>query len=361
MKFAVIADTHFGVRKDEKAFLDNQERFFSEFFFPTLDDQKIDTLVHAGDLFDNRKSINMNTLDRTKAMFLDPLLERGIKMHIIPGNHDVYYKNTNRINALTQLLHQERYTNTKIHEECSTIDFDGLEIALIPWITPENEADTMKFISATTAPMVCGHFEFIGHEMYAGTKALEGLSTDAFKRFTDVWSGHYHHRSTKGNIHYLGASSEYIWTDAEDERGFNIFDTETKALEYYRNPFPMFQRIHYLDNSKDAIRYINDFDTSSVASKIVRVIVSVKNHSALFDRFVERLHEAGPLELTIAEDFSRYHESRVYTESEVLKLSPMKFIETYVDEIDDDQLDKEKLKIHMSKLYIEADHGRTDG
>ena len=69
-----------------------------------MDANKIDTIINLGDTFDKRRSINFMSLDAAKEMWFDPLKERNVKMHMLVGNHDIYYKNTLRVNAPTELL-----------------------------------------------------------------------------------------------------------------------------------------------------------------------------------------------------------------------------------------------------------------
>ena len=87
MKIAIVNDTHFGTRSDSAVFLDHQERFFSEIFFPEIDKQSIKTVIDLGDTFDRRKFINFVTLDRVRKFFFDELAKRNIEYHAIVGNH----------------------------------------------------------------------------------------------------------------------------------------------------------------------------------------------------------------------------------------------------------------------------------
>ena len=61
MKLAIITDTHWGVRNDHIAFLDNNKTFLENTFFPYIENNGIDTVLHLGDLVDRRKYININT------------------------------------------------------------------------------------------------------------------------------------------------------------------------------------------------------------------------------------------------------------------------------------------------------------
>jgi len=115
VKVAIITDMHLGVRGDSKVFLDHQEKFFNEVFFPHLDEHNIKTVLDLGDTFDRRKYINYVTLDRAKKFFFDELQKRDIEYHAVVGNHSVYYTNTNEVNSMNLLL--QEYTNFNIYRD----------------------------------------------------------------------------------------------------------------------------------------------------------------------------------------------------------------------------------------------------
>ena len=113
MKVAIITDTHYGARKSSTLFHNYFEQFYNDVFFPTLDKEGIKTVIHMGDAFDSRKGIEFKSLTWAQRVVFDPLKERGIDMHLMVGNHDAYYKNTNSINAVDLLLRE--YSNVTVY------------------------------------------------------------------------------------------------------------------------------------------------------------------------------------------------------------------------------------------------------
>ena len=111
MKIAIINDTHWGARNDSQQFLDYFKKFVDNIFLPYIDENKIDTVIHLGDIVDRRKYINYVTLRHLKDNLIQPLLKRQIDLHVIIGNHDVPYKNTNDINSMAELFdkHSVKY------------------------------------------------------------------------------------------------------------------------------------------------------------------------------------------------------------------------------------------------------------
>ena len=136
MKILLITDQHFGVRNDNQYFLDHYKKFYSEIVVPFIKQSDIDTVICLGDTFDKRRSINFMSLDAAKEMWFDQLEELNVKMHMLVGNHDIYYKNTLRVNAPSELLGQ--YGNISVYTEPTTVTFDGVSVLLLPWICDEN-------------------------------------------------------------------------------------------------------------------------------------------------------------------------------------------------------------------------------
>ena len=149
MKIATINDTHFGARSDSLQFDNFFRRFYDEFFFPTLVEREIKTIMHLGDVFDRRKYINYNTLKSCKEYFFDKAASLDIDIHMIPGNHDTYFKNTNDVNSPELLLRE--YDNVKIYSSITELEFDSRKILFVPWICNENYEESMDKIKNTDA------------------------------------------------------------------------------------------------------------------------------------------------------------------------------------------------------------------
>ena len=132
MKILLITDQHFGVRNDNQHFISHYKKFYNEIVVPFIRQSKISTVIALGDTFDKRRSINFMSLNEAKEMWFNPLEEMGVRMHMLTGNHDIYYKNTLRVNAPRELLGE--YGNIIVHDSPTTVNFDGCDILLLPWI-----------------------------------------------------------------------------------------------------------------------------------------------------------------------------------------------------------------------------------
>jgi len=226
MKIALITDTHFGARNDSLLFLEFFRKFYDNVFFPTLKERGISEVIHLGDVVDRRKFINYKTLNSMKDILFYPLKEMGANIKVIIGNHDIYYKNTLKVNSMEELTkgmdHVSVYT-----DPCEVALTKDHKVLFVPWICNDNEDETRELIEKTRTKVAFGHLQIEGMEQHKGSFAIEGHSMSMFKAFQKVFSGHFHHRSTTGNVTYLGNPYEITWSDYNDKRGFHIYDTET--------------------------------------------------------------------------------------------------------------------------------------
>lgn len=347
MKLAILNDTHCGIRNSSDIFIEYQERFYNEVFFPYLEEQGITNIIHLGDYYEHRRFINFKALNSNRKCFLEVLRQKGITMDIICGNHDTYFKNTNELNSLKELL--GHYMNeVNIVMEPSVLEYGGLKLGLVPWICQDNEQQCHDFLKNCKADVIGGHFELNGFDMLRGVPCTHGMSSDNLQRFELVLSGHYHCKSNQGNIHYLGSQMEFFWNDAHDDKFFHVLDTETRELLPVRNPLTLFQKIHYDDSKQD----YNEFDTTFLDKKFVKVIVLKKTDSFTFERFLDRIQQREIHGLQIQEDFSEFVGENVRDDGLEIE-DTVSLLGSYVDNVET-ALDKERIKSQVLDLMAEA-------
>ena len=348
MKIALLTDSHAGVRNDSVAFHDYMKRFYDDVFFKYLDTNGIRNVVHCGDIVDRRKYININTAYRLRKDLIEPAIEREITWHQILGNHDVMHKNTNKISSFTELFNK---FPLNIYEEATEVDFDGCNILLMPWINDENREHALKLIKETNAQICFGHLEIQGFEMFKGSIVSHGDDPTMFGRFDIVCSGHYHHRSHRGNIHYLGSPAEFTWSDYDDPRGFHIFDTETRELTFIENPYKMFHKFWY--NDGDPTFVDSDIDYNQFEGKIIKIIITEKNNPYWFEKFIENIEKKNPIDIQIVEDHLNLNledDQDIIDEAE----STIDIFKKYIQNTEAKGIDKNKLENKIVDLYHEA-------
>jgi len=344
MTVALITDQHLDGRKGSLAFWNYFEKFYEEIFFPTLERKGIKTIIDLGDTFDNRKSIDFNVWNRIRRSYFDRLAGMGITVHMILGNHCVYYKNTNEINSPELLL--KDYENIQVYNGVTTTYIEDTPICFVPWINKENEAETLSHLESTNAEIVMGHLELDGFEVTPGLKMEHGMDPKIYKRFKQVFSGHFHHKSKKGNITYLGNPYQMFWNDYKDERGFHLYDPPTNKLTRVKNPFEIFQKVFYNDvlNEKHVI-------DESYKDTFVKVIVEEKRDYNQFESLIDALYDVGVHDIKIVEHLST--EDSESDEVNIEVKDTLTLLNEYVDETEM-AIDKTDLKKLMRSLYIES-------
>lgn len=347
MKLVIINDTHAGVRNSSQIFLDNAAKFYSEVFFPFCAENRIKQIVHLGDYYDNRQSLSVKTLHSNRKSFLDPMRDAGMRMDVILGNHDTVYKSTNEVNSLKEALGYF-VKDVYIVQEPRVVEYGSLRMALLPWINSSNYARSMDFVQTCSADWLGAHLGLGGFEVMRGVTHEAGMDSKLFSRFDQVLTGHYHCRSEKGNIKYLGSQLEFFWSDCGDDKFFYVLDTETRELTPVRNPLTLFEKVVYDDTLFD----YRNFDFDVFRDKFVRITVVSKKDLYVFDKFVENIQARGVHDLKIDEDLSGFLGENV--KDELLGVeNTEELLDSYVDAVETD-LDKNRIKRELRTLLAQA-------
>ena len=340
MRVAIITDTHYGARKGSKHLHDYFELFYKNIFFPSLEAEGIDTIIHMGDVFDSRKSIDYYSLEWAKRVVFEPM--KKYKVHAITGNHDCYYKNTNEINSPELLL--TNYDNITTYSSAKDIQLDGLDILLLPWISVDNYDETLDTLTKSPAKIAMGHLELNGFKATRGHTMEDGMDVNVFNKFDKVFSGHFHTRSTDGKIFYLGNPYEMFWNDVNDPRGFSLFDTDTLEHTPINNPYKLFYNVYYEDTNHQL------FNTTEYENKIVKVIVRKKSSPKEFQKFIDKLYRAGVQDLKIVENFSIVENEEFDIDEDENTIS---ILNRYIDEAEI-EFDRGVVKSIFRDLYRQA-------
>lgn len=353
-KIALITDTHWGARGDTQIFSRHQARFYHEVFFPYLDEHGIRIVRHLGDAVDRRKFINFLTVKSFKDQFVHPCQLRDIDLGFIIGNHDTFFKNTNEVNSMNSLFEGNMYTKMKWWDSPTVDVIDGTEILMMPWICSDNYEECMQAMQDTKAQVMFGHLEIAGFEMYKGSVTDHGFDGSIFKKFDQVFSGHFHHKSHRGNITYLGAPYEMTWSDYDDPRGFHIYDTDTRELEFIQNPFHLFHKVVYND-TKSSMSDIIAMDIDHLKDSYVKIIVQEKNNPYWFDMLIDKIEKLGVADLSVVEDHLNLDiedADDIINEAEDTLTIIRKFAASYLAEKDPNML--KDLNTVLGTLYNEA-------
>ena len=360
-RIPIINDTHFGSRGDSQVIYQNQEEFYTKIFWPAIDAEGgVDTILHLRDVTDRRKFVAYQTLSFAKHMFFEPARERGITIHWALGNHDMPYKNSQQLSSHEAF---REYDNLIVYRTATQLVVDDVPVLFVPWLCDENMKSSLDAIRNFDGGVVMGHFEFGNFEMFRGVPNIHGMSIDDFLHFNLVLSGHYHHKSSQGNIHYLGAPYEMIWSDADDARGFHWWTPQTHAIEFVENPHRLFYKFTY-DDADQPGSYVQSLldrmKAANITQKIVKVVVKQKTNAIWYDTFADAALKLGAHDLQFVDDTAWAQEDFASVDHDH-DLDTQTLILRYIESLPwaNTQIQRH-VSVLMSELYQEAtDRAKT--
>lgn len=352
--FPLICDLHIGARNDNPIFHKHFEEFYTNTFFPYIDRHEFKRVVVLGDLFCRQKYVNYNTLAKSRKYLFDPLAERDIRVDVILGNHDCFYKNTLEINSPELLL--DGYSNIKIYKEPTEVMLGDTKVLYLPWICDENRERCLKAVLETDALILFAHLDIIGFDLGGGRLQDKGFQIKDFDKFEYVLTGHYHKKQQIQNIKYLGAPYQMNWGDYNLTKGFTIFEPKERLFTHIRNPTTIYYKVHYNDDNKNSNEVL-DIDFSSMENAFVKVIVRCKNDPELFDIFIDKLNKCHPADITVVDDHYNLYENAddmVINQAEDTLTIMRKYVSKVVGE-------NVELDSYLHEVYKEAEEKLTAG
>ncbi len=288
MKIALISDLHFGCKKSDKVFLDNQLNYFKNEFIPKLKELNISNIAILGDLFDNR--VNINALMKYEVHKLFELFEEeNLFVYIFPGNHDIYFRTSIDVHSLVFL---KKFKNVKLFEDVELIDIDNRKILFVPWQIDYNEFKNK--IENINCDICLGHFDIIGFP-FDGTVCHDGVDpNNLVSKFTLTFSGHFHkrhiYRNNEKSVVMIGSPYQITRSDKQDERGFCVVDLENLTYEFV--------------NGQNTIKFIDvifpeEFDEKLIKGNVIDVTVNydgrlIDNDLKIYIEEIEKLNPAYP-------------------------------------------------------------------
>ena len=356
MKICILSDSHFGARNDSQAMQVSMRKFYEHILFPTIKEQGITRVIHAGDFYDRRKYINGGTAHFVNEVYDAPMRELGVFQDILLGNHDIYYRSSTEV-SLVEELYRHASDRVRVHSHPTEITIDGCDVLLLPWITDNNKQDAMRYITDSTCSVVVGHLAIAGFQMHRGLTNNEGLEASLFDRFELVMSGHYHHKSHQRPICYLGAMYPMIWSDYQDSRGFHIFDTETHGLTYIENPHSLFVKILYAD-AGEKHDYIKKLAQDILApdspyhDAYVKVFVKSKTQPYWFDVMMDCLYKVNVQDVLVIDDIIVDDADEAESTS-IPDIDTLTLMREYIDTLSI-SCDKDELFAYLREKYHDA-------
>jgi hypothetical protein len=228
-KCVLLGDLHFGINNFNIQKLDSQIEFFKQQLIPYLKQNNINTIYQLGDFFDNRVSQNNLFFQYLCEELLDYIRDANIKLYVIVGNHDLALRNSLDYSML--YIIDRMYDNIVVIREPTELDILGNKVICYPWITKGNELNMNQL---KQYDYVFGHFEIQDFLITKNQISTHGIDKGVFTLNKKIFSGHYHIRSSKINIEYIGVPYQLNWNDYNCKNGFYVLD-DNMEYEFVEN------------------------------------------------------------------------------------------------------------------------------
>lgn len=229
----IFSDFHWGRSKNSEIKITQNEKFI-KWLILEAKAKGITHIIFMGDWFESRSTISVKTYNHSYEA-LRSMSDAGLTFHMIIGNHDIYYRETNYVNSLKPY---NEIPNVHIYADAEPVQFNGEHKGLlVPWET--FDYDNMKGLKYD---VMFGHFEFIGavHNAVSSDCSKHGFNGNEMTAVAPlVFSGHYHARREynykNGKILCVGSPLQLDWGDYNDTKGYYIYNSVDNSYEFIEN------------------------------------------------------------------------------------------------------------------------------
>jgi UDP-2,3-diacylglucosamine pyrophosphatase LpxH len=340
-----LSDTHLGVRSNSIEWIEIIEDYFENFFIPLVkaNYQPGDILVHLGDVFDSRNSLNLRVLNVGISVFekLSVIFKDGII--IIPGNHDVYTRFSNEINSLKTL---KWIPNVYIYEEPKSVKIGSKNFLMMPWRKDHEEEKTcIETLGKGNEYMLC-HTDIQGMRFNRSTDIQDGCAIDAFKGFKQVYSGHIHYTQRSSNIAMLGCPYQLTRSDAYNAKGITLLDIASGTETYWENDrSPKFIKMKFTDVVEMSPAKINALFKNNFVDIYIDAESAIKSPINLFLDLLDATYRRVDFHPLVEQNVS------VIDQGENDDFDFLKFVKSYIETTPYESATKDKMYDFIVKLH----------
>lgn len=342
----LISDTHLGVRSNSREWMESIEGYFYDFLIPTIQEnyQPGDILVHCGDIFESRQSINLYVLN--KALEIFERLSSILPVYMICGNHDIFMKYTNEINSLKVF---KNFKNITVYEEPIEAMIGNTQVVFMPWRdTHEQEAEVLSELNGEI--LFC-HTDVKGFSFNRIQKIDGGNDIEAFGKFRRVYSGHIHFSQKYKNVRMLGCPYELTRSDTGNPKNIWLLDLATDTETSFENTYsPRFIKMKLERVLEMTITDLQEIFKNNYVDILVDASWSMKFP---FSQFIEKFTGYRKINYVITAS-DEVDENGDYVESSSDEINLLQLITEHIEGLPYGEGVKEKLLSVSTRVYTEV-------
>ena len=342
-----ITDTHLGVRNNSNEWIEQIREYFFDWFFPLVRNnyKKGDVLIHLGDFFDSRQSINLKVLNLgiDVAVEFSEIFQDGV--YFIVGNHDIWGRTANDVNSLKTIKWIPGIT---VFEEPKSVILNNKKFFFMPW-RKDHEEEISTLESSLPHDVLCCHTDIRGLKFNRYTTVETGANTEKFTKFGRVYSGHIHYAQKHDNINMLGSPYEITRSDMDNQKSITMLDLDTMEETVFINDFsPKFKKIFFSQILESTIDQLDPIFRNNFIDIMIDPIMSLK---APLNILTDAITSQRSLKFHPYDPDQSNNLSQQMIDADGRQFNVMSFIKEYVSALDKDEETKEKLVNSINKLH----------
>lgn len=321
---ACFTDIHYGLKQNSRLHLSDCERFI-DWFIAEAKARNAETCIFLGDWHHHRASVNIATMNQS-IRDLKKLNDAFEKVYVILGNHDLYYREKRDLNSIE---FARDLPNIVMIDEHFLQD----DVAIIPWLC----GDEYKQVAKMECKYMFAHLELPYFKMNALVEMPDhgGINDKMLSKPDYVFSGHFHKRQYKNNIHYIGNAFPHNYADVGDvDRGamFLEWGKEPQYVNWLECPkYKSFTLKELLDQHETLL------DEYTYARVKLDISISYEEANFIREKFAEQ-YNVRELQLIPIKE-----EEEAYEGGEIKFESVDQIVITQLETIDSNTIDRQRL------------------
>jgi DNA repair exonuclease SbcCD nuclease subunit len=214
-------------------------------------------IVCAGDILHVRGSIDPEVLNPLQTVIKE-ILDSGLDIYAIPGNHDLAGKDTTQLGNAIETLSQTKSDNGTFHvfNERTVCELEGHKIGFVPFrATKELLLKDLDVLTGTHKHETMDVFIHAGIDGVLINTPDHGLTGEILADFgfRNVFAGDYHnHKQVVPGVWSIGATTHQRWNDVGTKAGFMVVQDDGK-IEFHATHAPRFVDVSGLDETDMAL------------------------------------------------------------------------------------------------------------
>ena len=351
-KAIFLADIHFGVRSSSEEWQDNIKDYFHNWFIPyiknILNEDNNYCLFVLGDVFDDRKAIDINVNDLAINIF--EILGNLLPVYIINGNHDLS-KKTNKGNTSLRTFTNipgitviQEPTLLKIKQSNKILS----TVIAIPYLGDHVEENKVLMEYSGKTDYAFMHTDISQMKFDNGMTIVGAVDSTIYKG--KILSGHIHKRQENNNVIYVGSPYQLRRSDIGNIKGIYRLDFKTNEMLFDVNNYsPIFHKIPVDKFLKMNVTERNDFLNNNYNDILIEESELRKyKMTNIYD--IANLSNAKRVQIIVNKS---KHNLDIDDEKDYKELSIEELINESIMQLDIDDNAKDRLK-NISHEYIKT-------